>query len=89
MTVLQVWLLIGIPALVGAITLYTARAPALGALGVLLTFGAAAGVAAVDRASAMVLGLVGVLLYATGRAGQGAVVGDDPVRPARAADRSG
>lgn len=80
MTVAQVWLLVGVPVLVGALALYTARSPALGVLGVLLTLAAAAGVAAVDQASAMVLGIVGVLLYASGRAGDGAVVGDDPVR---------
>ncbi len=87
MTVVQVWLLIGIPVLVGAIALYTARSPALGALGVLLTLGAAAGVATVDQASGMVLGIAGVLLYASGRAGHGAAVGDDPVRPAGSSHR--
>jgi hypothetical protein len=80
-TVVQVWLLVGVPVLVAALALYTARSPALGALGVLLTLAAAAGVALVDQASAMVLGIVGVLLYASGRAGDGAAVGDDPVRP--------
>ena len=89
MTVMQVWLLIGIPALVGAATLYSTRSAALGALGVLLMLGAAAGVAVVDQASGMVLGIVGVLLYAAGRAGHGAVVGDDPVRPAHGVDASG
>lgn len=86
MSVAQVWLLIGVPVLVGAIALYTARMPVLGALGVLLVLGAAAAVAAVDRASGAVLGVVAVLLYAAGDAGRAAVAGADPVRRAEARD---
>ncbi|HSJ43477.1 MAG TPA: hypothetical protein VK923_02190 [Euzebyales bacterium] len=80
MSVVQVWLLIGVPVLLGAVALYTARSPALSALGVLLTLAAAVGVTAVDRASGAVLGVLAVLLYAAGSAGRAAVVGDDPVR---------
>lgn len=81
MTIVQVWLLVGVPVLVIGLTLYTARSRWLGALGVLVVLSGAVGVAVVDRASGAVLGVVAVLLYATGTAGQGAVVGDDPVQP--------
>lgn len=87
MTVVQVWLLIGVPVLFGAVTLYTARSPALNALGVLVTLAGAVAVTAVDRGSGAVLGVLGVLLYAAGSAGRAAVVGDDPVRrPGRTGD---
>ena len=86
MTVMQVWLLIGVPVLFGALALYTARSPALNALGVLVALAGAVAVTAVDRASGAVLGVLAVLLYAAGSAGRAAVVGDDPVR---AADRDG
>lgn len=82
MSTVQAWLLIGVPVLFVGVVLFTARSRALGVLGVLATLGGAVAVAAVDRASGAVLGVVAVLLYATGRAGDGAVVGADPVRPA-------
>ncbi len=80
MSVVQVWLLVGVPVLFGAIALYTARRPSLSALGVVLTLVGAVAVTTVDRASGAVLGVLAVLLYAAGSAGTGAVVGDDPVR---------
>lgn len=80
MTVVQVWLLIGIPVLLAAITLFTARSQALHALGAVVALGGAAAVAAIDQASGAVLGVFGVLLFAAGSAGRGAVTGDDPVR---------
>lgn len=81
MTVVQVWLLIGVPVLAIGLALFTARSRWLGALGVLVVLAGAVAVALVDRASGAVLGVVAVLMYATGTAGQGAVVGDDPVQP--------
>lgn len=80
MSVVQVWLLIGVPVLFGAGALYTARSPALSALGVLVALAGAVAVTTVDRASGAVLGALAVLLYAAGSAGRAAVVGDDPVR---------
>jgi hypothetical protein len=78
--VVQVWLLIGVPVLVTALALFTARSPALGPVGVLVALGGAVAIATVDRASGAVLGVIAVLLYAAGSAGRGAVTGDDPVR---------
>lgn len=83
MSVVQAWLLIGVPVLCVGVALFTARSRLLGAVGVLVMLGGAAVMAGIDRASAAVLGVVAVLLYATGRAGDGAVVGDDPVRRLR------
>jgi len=80
MSVVQVWLLIGVPVLLGAVALYTARSAALSALGVLVALAGAVAVTTVDRASGAVLGVLAVLLYAAGSAGRAAVVGDDPVR---------
>lgn len=82
MTPMQVWLLIGIPALLIGLVLYTMRSPRLGAMGLFVLIAAAAGVAMVDRVSAAVLGACAVLLYAAGLAGHGGAVGEDPVRPA-------
>jgi len=81
MTSTQAWLLVGIPALVIGIVLYTAKSRWLGLLGFFVLLAAALVLVTVDRVAAMVLGAVVVLLYAAGRAGQGGVVGEDPVRP--------
>jgi hypothetical protein len=81
MSVVQVWLLIGVPVLLAAFALYTARSPALNAVGVLVALAGALVVTAFDRASGAVLGVLAVLLYASGDAGRAAVDGDDPVRP--------
>lgn len=81
MSVVQVWMLIGVPTLLVGLVLYTMRSPRLGALGMLVIIAGAVAVAVVDRISAAVLGTFAVLLYAAGLAGHGAAVGDDPVRP--------
>ena len=81
MTVMQAWLLIGVPALLIGLVLYTARSPRLGALGLLVLVGATIVLATVDRISAAVMAGLLTLLYAAGRAGLGAAVGEDPVRP--------
>jgi hypothetical protein len=78
-TVIQVWLLVGIPALTIALALYTARSRWLGAVGLLVLMAATVVLATADRASAAVMGVILTLLYAAGRAGGGAVGGDDPV----------
>ncbi len=80
MTVLQAWLLIGVPVLFAAIVLFTSRSQSLGTLGVLVTLAGAVAMTTVDRASGAALGVVAVLLYSTGGAGRGAVTGNDPVR---------
>jgi hypothetical protein len=72
-------LLVGVPALVLGLTLYTSRVRWLGVAGLLVMIAAVLVLATVDRISALVVGAVVVLLYAAGRAGQGAAVGDDPV----------
>lgn len=82
MSTMQAWLLVGIPALVIGIVLYTARSRRLGALGLLVLLVATLVLATVDRVSAAALGSIIALLYAAGRAGGGAAVGEDPVRPA-------
>ncbi|CAN5899867.1 hypothetical protein BH23ACT10_BH23ACT10_10370 [soil metagenome] len=80
MSVVQVWLLVGVPVLVAALALFTARSSVLAPLGVLAMLAGAVAVASADRASAAVLGVIAVLLYATGGAGRAAVAGNDPVR---------
>jgi hypothetical protein len=77
----QAWLLVGIPGLVIGIVLYTARSRWLGLAGFFVLLAAVLAMVTVERMGAMVLGVVIVLLYAAGRAGQGGVVGEDPVRP--------
>lgn len=86
MTIVQAWLLIGVPVLCVGLALFASSSQLLGVLGVLVTLGGALAMATVDTASAALLGVVAVLLYATGRAGEGAVAGDDPVRDQAAAD---
>jgi hypothetical protein len=79
-TTTQGWLLIGIPALLAGIVLYTMRSPLLGAIGLLVVMAGALVLATVNRASGVALGAVVALLYAAGRAGGGAAAGNDPVR---------
>lgn len=82
MSTTQAWLLVGIPALVIGIVLYTARSRRLGALGLLVMLVGTLVLATVNRVSAAALGSIIALLYAAGRAGRGAAAGQDPVRPA-------
>jgi hypothetical protein len=88
MSTTQAWLLIGVPGLVIGVVLYTARSRWLGFAGLLVLLAAVVAMVTVDRVSAMALGTVVVLLYAAGRAGQGAAVGEDPVRPAAGRPRA-
>ncbi len=67
MGVLQVWLIAGIPALVGGIMLLLSRSQALTLLAYLVLAAGFAVVTTVDRASGAVLGALLALLYATGR----------------------
>ena len=74
----QAWLLVGIPALVIGIVLYTTRSRVLGVIGLLVLLAGMVVMVTVDRISAAALGSIVALLYAAGRAGGGAAVGQDP-----------
>ena len=70
MSILQVWLVVGLPALLVAFALFYGRSRIrtfLGYMALLVAFGA---LLTVDRASAAVVGGIGALLYAAGRGGQ-------------------
>lgn len=69
MTVLQVWLVFGLPALLLGLALFVGRSPWRAALGYVVLFVGFGTVAAFDRASAAVFGGLLALLYATGRGG--------------------
>lgn len=69
LSVLQAWLLIGIPSLVIAAALYVARAPLTGILAFFVLFAGFGGMAMVHRPSAGALGGLLALLYAAGRGG--------------------
>ena len=80
MSTTQAWLLVGIPALVVGVVLYTARSRLLGIIGLLVLLAGMLVLATVDRISAAAFGSVIALLYAAGRAGGGSAVGQDPVQ---------
>ena len=61
MTAAQGWLLVGIPALVVGVALYTSRSPRLGLVGLLVLLAAAGVRAPVDRVSSLVVGAVATL----------------------------
>lgn len=67
MSVLQVWLIAGIPALVIGVMLFIAASQFANLLGYVVLGAGFAIVASVDRASGAVFGAVLALLYATGR----------------------
>ncbi|MDP9405556.1 MAG: hypothetical protein M3O86_02995 [Actinomycetota bacterium] len=92
MTILQVWLGVGVPAIVLALALFYGRSPLRTMLGYVVLLAAFAAITTVDRASGAVIGGVIALLYAAGRGGQaerGATntstiaVPDEVRRPAR------
>jgi hypothetical protein len=70
MTILQVWLLFGLPALVLGLALFLGRSPWRSALGYVVLLAGFAAVAAFDRVSAAVFGGLLALLYAAGRGGE-------------------
>lgn len=70
MSVLQAWLVIGVPGLVVGLAMFIVRSPTRAVLGYLALLAAFAGMAMVDRVSAAVLGSALALLYAAGRGGQ-------------------
>ena len=69
MTVLQVWIIAGIPAIVLAGALFYGRSRVRTALGYLVLAAAFAVMLLADRASAGVFGVLIALLYAWGRGG--------------------
>lgn len=79
MTVLQAWLLFGLPALILGTALFVGRSPWRSALGYLVLVGGFLALAAVERVSAGVFGGLLTLLYAAGRGGrqEGGAGGDD------------
>lgn len=70
MSILQVWLVVGVPALVLAFALFYGTSPLRSALGYLVLMGAFGLMLTVDRGSAAVIGGIAALLYAAGRGGQ-------------------
>lgn len=69
MGVVQVWLLVGVPALVAALLLFYGRSRWRSALGYVVLLAGFLGVATVDRASAALFGTLIALVYAAGRGG--------------------
>jgi hypothetical protein len=68
-TILQVWLLFGLPALLLGLALFIGRSPWRAALGYVVLLAGFATVAVFDRASGAVFGGILALLYAAGRGG--------------------
>ena len=70
MTILQAWLVVGVPLLIVAFALFYGRSrvrTALGYLALLLAFGV---MVTIDRSSAAVIGGLAALAYGAGRGGQ-------------------
>lgn len=77
MTILQVWLVVGIPGLVLALALFYGASRLRTTLGyavLLIVFGL---MLTVDRGSAAVIGGIAALLYAAGRGGEAESRGQD------------
>jgi len=76
-SILQAWLVVGLPGLALALALFYGRSrirTALGYLVLLATFGV---LAFVDRGSAAAIGLIAALLYAAGRGGSADATPED------------
>ena len=69
MSILQVWLVVGVPALILACALFYGRSRLRTALGYVVLLVAFGLMLTVDPASATVVGGIVALLYATGRGG--------------------
>lgn len=70
MSVLQAWLVIGIPGLVVGLAMFLVRSPARALVGYAVLLAAFVGMATVDRISGALFGGLLALLYAAGRGGQ-------------------
>lgn len=77
-TVVQVWLMIGVPTIAVALILFTGRNRWRSAAGYAVLAAGFGGMAVFDRASAVLLGAALALLYASGRGGA-ADRGPDPM----------
>lgn len=69
MSLLQAWLVLGVPGLVLGLAMFIVRSPVRALLGYVVLLATFVGMALVDRASAAVLGGLLALLYAAGRGG--------------------
>lgn len=69
MSLLQAWLVIGVPGLALGLALFLVRSPARTLAGYVILIAAFVGMAFVHRPSAAVVGGVLALLYASGRGG--------------------
>lgn len=69
MSLLQAWLMIGVPGLVLGMGLFVVRSPARAMAGYVVLVATFVGMALVDRMSAAVVGGLLALLYAAGRGG--------------------
>lgn len=69
MSLLQAWLVIGLPGLVLGLAMFLVRSPARALVGYAALLAAFVGMALVHRVSAAVLGAAVALLYAAGRGG--------------------
>ena len=67
MSVLQVWLIFGLPALLAGVMLFLAASQLLNLLGYVVLGAGFAAVTTVDRASGAIFGALLALVYATGR----------------------
>lgn len=77
MSILQAWLVVGVPGLILALSLFYGRSRVRTMLGyatLLVVFGI---MLSVDRGSAAVMGTVAALLYAAGRGGRSEEEGED------------
>ncbi len=70
MTIMQAWLLFGLPALVLGLALFVGRSPWRSVLGYVVLLAGFGALAVFDRASAAIFGSLVALLYAAGRGGQ-------------------
>lgn len=77
MSVLQAWLVVGVPALCIALGMFYGRSRIRSVVGYLVLFVAFAVMLPIDRASATLVGALTALLYAAGRGGEAESQGQD------------
>ncbi len=77
MSILQLWLVVGVPALILAATLFYGASRLRTAFGYLVLLAAFGVMVSVDPASGAAVGAIAALLYAAGRGGQAEREGRD------------
>lgn len=77
MSVVQVWLVVGVPLLALAFALFYGRSRVRTLLGYLVLLVAFGVVVSIDRASGALIGALAALLYAAGRGGQADTTAED------------